>query len=198
MAADLHLREATYREVVQACSSWHYTATVPAGHILRIAVHERGEFLGVVLFSRGANHNIGRPFDLEQREVCELTRVALRAHRTPVSRIIRIALMLLKRSRPDVRLVVSYADPDQGHHGGIYQAGGWAYLPGKRHGSFDVACPDGVLRHARSARSVYGSIAGFPLIHKVDKHKYVMVIDDALRPLVDGMARPYPPRAGAA
>ena len=39
-----------------------------------------------------------------------------------------IALRLLARHSPGLRLVVSYADPAQGHVGTIYQAAGWTYL----------------------------------------------------------------------
>jgi hypothetical protein len=70
----------------------------------------------------------GVRFDLKANEICELVRVALDTHRDPVSRIIKIALKLIKDRNPKLKAVVSYADPAEGHHGGIYQALGWAYL----------------------------------------------------------------------
>ena len=54
----------------------------------------------------------------------------VRDHRTPVLRMIAISARILRRSNPGLRLVVSFADGSSwsGHHGGIYQAGGWIYL----------------------------------------------------------------------
>ena len=39
-----------------------------------------------------------------------------------------VAIKMLRRQSPGLRLLVSYADPEQGHHGGIYQGGNWIYL----------------------------------------------------------------------
>ncbi|HJU36321.1 MAG TPA: hypothetical protein VJ716_02755 [Gaiellaceae bacterium] len=83
--------------------------------------------MGVVIFSRGASPYLGRKYDLDHTEVCELTRVALREHDAPVSRIVAIALRMLRRKCPGLRLVVSFAGPAQDHHGGIYQAGNWVF-----------------------------------------------------------------------
>ncbi len=61
-------------------------------------------------------------------ECVELCRVALTKHQTPVSRIVSIAVKMLKRAMPGIRLVVSYADANYGHIGSIYQAAGWMYV----------------------------------------------------------------------
>jgi hypothetical protein len=46
-----------------------------------------------------------------------LCRIALSKHATPVSRIISIAMKMLKREMPGIRLLVTYADLNQGHEG---------------------------------------------------------------------------------
>lgn len=38
---------------------------------------EDGRFIGVAIFSRCTNRNMGGPFGLETTEICELTRIAL-------------------------------------------------------------------------------------------------------------------------
>ncbi len=75
-----------------ACRHWHYSRSVPAGRLNILGVWEAGQFKGVVIFSKGATPKIGSPYGLTQTEVCELTRVALRDHDAPVSRIIAVAL----------------------------------------------------------------------------------------------------------
>jgi hypothetical protein len=51
-----------------------------------------------------------------------MCRVALAKHTTPISRILTIALKLLKHEMLGIRLLVSYADLNWGHERKIYQA----------------------------------------------------------------------------
>ncbi|WP_449441465.1 Mom family adenine methylcarbamoylation protein [Serratia entomophila] len=46
---------------------------------------------------------------------------------SPVSQILAKAIKFLSAVCPGLRLIVSYADKDQNHHGGIYQATNWIY-----------------------------------------------------------------------
>lgn len=117
----------THAAAKYAVEHWHYSRRMPMAPIVRVGVWEEGVYVGCVLFSRGANMNIGAPYRLLATEVAELVRVALTAHATPVSRILSIAVRFLAARSPGLRLLVSYADPAEGHHGGIYQACGWTY-----------------------------------------------------------------------
>ena len=117
----------TYEAAKFACLNWHYSKSIPVSKIVKIGVWEDDVFKGAVLFSRGATPMIGRPYNLKQTEICELTRIALRDHKTPVSRIVAISVKFLKKNSPGLRLVISYADVDQGHLGKIYQASNWVY-----------------------------------------------------------------------
>lgn len=124
----LRISYASREAAEYAVNNWHYSQSVPPGKLLILGVWENEQFIGVVLFGRGANGGMLRPFDLQQTQGCELVRVALREHSAPVSQIVAEALRLLKRDSPSLRICVSYADPVQNHHGGIYQAGNWIYL----------------------------------------------------------------------
>ena len=86
---------------------------------------EEGNFIGAVIFAWGANCNMAKHQGLKMTEAAELVRVALRDHKTPVSRILSICIKMLKRQSPGLKLLLSYADPCHGHVGGIYQASGW-------------------------------------------------------------------------
>lgn len=92
---------------------------------MRLGVWEKGMFIGAIVFGCGASSRPGDQFGVKTIEVCELCRVALRAHALPVTRILKVAMNFLRRGAPGIRIVVSYADPQQGHYGGIYQAGNW-------------------------------------------------------------------------
>lgn len=188
----LRIDWATHEAAAFACKHWHYSQVAPAGKLVKVGVWEDGAFIGVVLFSRGANNNIGRPFGLKQTEVCELTRIALRGHKTPVSRVVRLALVFLRQQSPGVRLIVSYADPLQGHHGGIYQAGGWLYV-GKSQAQREVMY-GGKVMHKRTAHAKFGTIKGLRPSPVLWKHKYLMPLDAALRAELQAHAQPYPKR----
>lgn len=187
-----------------AVQRWHYSRSLPAGKMVTAGAWESGQFKGAVIFSLGSNRHIGRPYGLSQQEVCELTRVALGEHKAPVSRIVRFSLKLLRRHCPGLRLVVSYADTNQGHHGGIYQAGNWIY-------EGECANEQGVmlrgkLTHRRSINARYGTSALDWLRENIDprvrvvegtpKHKYLMPLDKPMRRAIEKLRKPYP-RAAA-
>jgi len=112
-----------------AVSHWHYSKCLPPPKLFSLGVWEGDEarFVGAVVYSRGATQKLVSRFGLDMTEGCELVRVALRDHLAPVSQVVAESLRQLKRANPGLRLVVSFADPYQGHHGGIYQAGNWIY-----------------------------------------------------------------------
>lgn len=182
-----------------AVEHWHYSKSMPAGKIVKIGAWEQGQFIGCVLFSRGANNNIGKPYGLSQIEVCELTRVALSGHVAPVSRIVSIAIKMLRTQSPGIRLIVSYADPEQGHIGGIYQAicpcSGSAYT-GHSQAQREVAL-GGAIVHKRTINSMFGSVKGFEKSAMMWKHKYVCPLDAAMKAQIEPLRKPYPKRVCA-
>lgn len=135
-----------------AVERWHYSRVMPAGKAVFVGVWEDEAFIGALVFSRGACPYALAQFGVEFNEGCELTRVALRAHRAPVSRIVRFGIKLLLVRCPGIRVVVSFADPDKGHVGGIYQALGWVYT-GTSEATRESAPPRGSrARHPRKAQ----------------------------------------------
>lgn len=203
MKPQLKIDWATHAAAKHACENWHYSRCVPAGKLVKVGAWEAGKFIGVVLFSRGANNRMAGAYHLGQDEACELTRVALTAHTAPVSRIVALALRFLRSNSPGLRLAVSYADPKQGHHGGIYQAGGWLYAgPSQAQRGLLI---DGVFTHKRSAHAKYGTASPEKIREmsgrKVEwapvewKHIYLMPLDAAMREQITPMAKPYPKRA---
>lgn len=178
-----------------AVENWHYSQCLPAGKLVKIGAWECAEFIGVVMFGRGANNNLGRPYGLQQVEVCELVRIALRSHATPVSKIAALAMRFLKKQSPGLRLIVSYADPEQGHHGGIYQAGNWVYV-GSSQPQQEVIYKGRVM-HKRTANAMFGTIKGLQKSKVFWKHKYLMPLDGEMRKRILPLSKTYPKRAGS-
>src|SRR5262245_1992904 len=98
-----------------ACEKWHYSRRMPLGRLNMLGVWEGGTFIGAVVFAHGAAPKLGARYGLNQFQICELARVALHRHRWPVSRILAIAIRLLERHSPGLRLLISFADPAEGH-----------------------------------------------------------------------------------
>lgn len=206
MSGSLKIDWATAEAARYACEHWHYSKCVPVFKAVRIGVWENEKFIGVVLFGQGATPEIGSPYGLKLTEICELTRVALTTHLAPVSKIIALALRFLKKQCPGLKMVVSFADAGHGHHGGIYQAGGWIYTGGSETHGYRV---NGTIVHPKTLHSRYGKggqsipwlrsnvdpnaervVAGF-------KHRYLMPLDSDMRKKILPLSRPYPKRAGS-
>jgi hypothetical protein len=186
-----------------AVMRWHYSQAMPIGKLVTIGAWENDKYIGAVIFGRGASPALVAPYDLTQTEGCELVRVALTTHTAPVTAIVARAIRVLKATNPGLRLIVSFADPSQNHHGGIYQAGNWIFT-GKTSASAEVYF-EGKWFHTRMLRATgWGTI---PKIAKLDlevqdalprrtrpgKYRYLMPLDKQVRRRVLPLAK-QPPR----
>ena len=195
----IHIDWATYQAAKYACLNWHYSKCLPSSLQKRVAIGawENDEFIGVVVFGHGANPKIGSPYGLTINQCVELTRIALiKHHITPVSKIVKIALNFIKKSQPGIKLIVSYADQSQGHHGGVYQAGNWIYVGSMK--GVPSLFYKGKVWHAKALRTSFPMLKhSDPSIKKIpsgDKHKYLMPLDDEMRAKIAPLAKPYPKR----
>jgi hypothetical protein len=188
-----------------AVEHWHYSKRMPAPPLVKIGCWEAGQFRGCIVFGRGANKNLCRRYAIQITDICELTRIALTTHQSPVSRMVRIAIALLRATNSGLRLVVSYADPSQGHHGGIYQALGWIY-DGQSREDFAAIDRTGRRWHSRqvSATGVkrqFGQYYRVPklsectLVPLLPKYRYLYPLNAAMRAQIAPLALPYPKRA---
>lgn len=197
---DLRVDWATHEAAKYACENWHYSGCLPSSLQKRVAVGawENERFVGVVVFGHGANPQIGSPYRLTINECVELTRIALKPnHASPVSRIVRLALKFIKESQPKLRLIVSYADQAQGHHGGVYQAGNWVYVGSMK--GVPSLLYKGKIWHAKALRTSFPNLkhsdSSVIKVPAGDKHKYLMPLDDEMRKRILPLAKPYPKRA---
>lgn len=180
-----------------AVMNWHYSKAMPAGKLVKFGVWEDKKFIGAVIFGRGTNRHIGSQYDLNQFEVCELVRVALTNHKTPVSQIVAESLRLLKETNKGLRLVISYADPEQGHSGRIYKAGNWIYVGAPS--SMPYFIINGKKTHSRTARVDGRNLDWYkqnvdPEAKKVQplpKFKFIFPLDKQLRRKVAKLGLPY-------
>jgi len=196
MAANLIVDWCEYKAAKFAVENWHYSECMPAIKNVNLGVWEKGQFIGAVVFSRAANPNLGKIFDLDQSEYAELTRVALDTHDSPVSQIVTYAMKMLKEKDDGLRCLFSYADPIQDHNGGIYQAMNWYYLGrgsktrvGRVKGTND-------WKHSRQVQRLIqtGRVERSEIEYKKvpGKHKYVYPFENKIEEKVKDLSKPYP------
>ena len=188
---------ATNKMIEYACKKYHYSKTLPAGRKMAFAIFEKDKFVGVIIYSTGANNNIAKPFSLNQGEVIELTRVALKSHENFVSYYIAQTLKIIREKSPRVKIIVSYADIDhQQHHGGIYQATNWIYLGISKTSDAQYFYKN-KWTHVRTLDS-YDKLKKeklkrtLPKRENSDKHKYIYCIDKKERKKYIKQSKPYP------
>lgn len=192
----------THEAVKYACEKWHYSQCLPAGKLIKVGVWENERYIGCVIYSCGACPQIHDPFKLKRTEVCELTRVALTKHVNPVSKFLAISLKLIKKKMPKMKMVVSYADPEQDHHGGIYQATNWIYL-GETKPATHFKTSDGFNIHSKTLCTGRKGLAtklvneGKIVRVKTTKHKYIYPLERELWDKWKEKAKPYPKRDNA-
>jgi hypothetical protein len=192
-------------ELIERC---HYTGRAPDNINLVVTAHEsgglfgdRGRCVAAVVFT-----NSGTRWRFP---VLELSRLVRRDDiRPPLSQLVAFATRVLRRRGRD--LLVSYADVQQGHHGGIYQAAGWTYAGCRSAGSEGVIV-NGEFIPGRTANNRFGTRSipklaerGIVASDKRDegKHLYYRVLSnlgkDWARSLgLDDLPYPKPGQRGA-
>jgi len=201
---ELRLNWCTHEAAKYAVENWHYSKSLPPPPHNLVGAWENGKYIGAIIFARGATGELLSPYGLTKTEGCELVRVALAEHITPVSRIVSIAIRFLKSRCPGLKLIVSFADPHQGHHGGIYQAGNWVYA-GQSAPSSMYRDKCGKLWHERmisktGKKKVFGKYrqvlrpTDCERIRMPGKHRYLMPLDDEIRQRIEPLRKPYPKR----
>jgi hypothetical protein len=192
------MRPATLNEARWACLEWHYAKRMPS-HSASYAFFEDERYIGCIIFGRGANCNLYRPYGISNTEGFELVRVAFRDHVGFVSQYIMMAIRQLKIDYPLTRLCVSFADPERGHAGKIYQATNWIYA-GKSKGDMEYLIK-GTWRHRRQVG--YGPSKTYKPEEATDKriyegrHRYLLPLDKKMRKICEKIRREYPHEAPA-
>ena len=204
--ADLKLDWCSHEAAKYACEKWHYSRKMYVNKMVKVGAWERDEFVGVIIYGTGCQF-IGRPYGLNPFQVCELVRVAMRQHATPCSRMLAISFKMLTKQNPKLRLIVSFSDMAQGHHGGIYQATNWLYAGSQSYHEYEVngeRAPPRTLHHryGKGGQSLAWLKANVdPSARRVvtpPKHKYLMPLDDEMRQRIEPLRKPYPKRERSA
>ena len=115
----------------------HYIGKDVKSINIRLGIFLNGRMIGIIAYGAPTFAGLARQLGLESREVVELRRLFI--EEVPVhnieSQVISMGNEELKNLKPDVKAVVTYADPSAGHLGTIYQATNAIYA-GKSKGQY--------------------------------------------------------------
>lgn len=195
---ELLVAPCSYQAAKYAVEKWHYSGKMPVGKAVCFGVWEASLFVGAVIYTWGANHNLAGQFGLNMTECAELVRVALSNHAVFVSQVLSITARMIKAQSAGLRLLVSFADPYHSHVGAIYQAANWIYTgetsPKKEY------IHNGVLLNRRAYTGIQfgkpNSKQALPVgaepLKVPGKHRYLYPLDRAMRKQIAPLAQPYP------
>lgn len=169
------------------CAS-HYLRSFPSGWAY--CYHHDG---AVVVFSIPANKNLGPYLFQGQVEVRELARLwAPDGHRPNLLTEAMSASVRSLRRDTGCEAVISFADPNQGHHGGVYQAASWIYT-GQSEETRVYITDDGRTVSRRSFHSGSTSLRpNLTPLRMEGKHRYVRCLTRTSRRMLKATVMPYP------
>lgn len=194
----MRLEKASHKAIKYACLNFHYAKSIPNVGLGFSVFNDKNEWCGVICYGIGATNNIAKPYDLNQGQVIELLRMALNGKQESTTKAMAISLKLIKKYAPNVKLIVSYADSEQGHIGIIYQATNWYYTGYSVDTNLII---NGKREHRRTVGSRYGTCSAIKLqeaghnvesIKTMPKWKYIYPIDKGLINLCKSLSKPYP------
>ena len=193
------VRPVTHIVAREICEKHHYLGSYPGGSMLNFGIFVGPLLLGVAVIGAGPS-GISQLFrGAGKNEVVCLSRLWLddRLNKNCESRVLAIVIRALRR-HTNIKAMIAYSDPVQGHSGTIYRAAGFAYI-GESFAMPLYRLPGDKPRHSRSLSHSYGThgVAHFSshginleVIPQSPKLTYVALIDPLWR---DHLTRPILP-----
>jgi hypothetical protein len=153
-ASALHFCSGQAADAAALVKQYHYSGRIPSNIQFIGTLHMPGGLFGDFGEAIAAIY-FGIPPTRWGESVLELTRLVRKdGVRVPLTLLIKLAASRLKADGHD--LPVSFADAAEGHHGGVYQAGGWNYH-GQRERAMDGLMVNGRFVPGRSCNSAWGT-----------------------------------------
>lgn len=148
---EIDIRQITLTSCEELVLKYHYSKRMPSAVKLCVGEVDYGpprKTLSCCIFSLAT----GR----WPEELWELTRlVRLPSHTTPMTKVISKGIGIIRQTK-EIDLVVSFADAEEDHHGGVYQASSWVY-DGLRSDRLDGFNIDGQFVPARTCNALHGT-----------------------------------------
>ncbi len=164
----------------------HYSHSVPSGKTHYLGIDD-----ALFAFAISANRNIG-PFILGNGSpVWELSRMwAPENHEATLTAALARAVSGFRVVEPGVVALVSFADPNQGHEGGVYRAASWHYTGRSAEGRYYIGSDGQVVSrrkfHSGSKGLTKAEIEakGYTQLRLPGKHRFAKGLTKASRSII--------------
>ena len=175
---DMYVRQITKNVAEAFVRKHHYTKRLSSArytlglYCKNTAKHsffggDQSELIGCIVYGHPVSNatvtSIFKTIPLDLSAVLELTRLVVidGTQKNTETWFIGQSFQWLRDNDPNVRVLISYADPEQNHTGVIYRASNWLYQgcgAGKLMADFSVRLgEEGPWIHSRTVGSMYGS-----------------------------------------
>lgn len=174
------VRPVSYLTVQLVLAEAHYIGT-PGATSVALGLYVDDVIAGVLTFGTIPRNNASAICgEAHAARVMELTRLALYdwAPRNSESWLIARSFDWLRDNRPDVSILLSYADGSVGHVGTIYQATNWIYT-GASTNDYVYRCDTGEVLHPRTTGRMRGDLPPGRWQPTAAKHRYVNFLGTA-------------------
>ena len=194
----MRLEKASYKAVKYACLKFHYAKTVPITNISYSVFNNKNEWCGVICYGLGACVNLGKKYGTVSGQFLELTRMSLNGKQESTSKAMAISIKLIKKHKPLVKILISYADKGQKHLGIIYQATNWMFVDESKSSGFEVFYK-GKWVHDRGPNTLpKKQREKLEYRKKSGKYKYIYPLTKELKERCLELKKPYPKNASKA
>ena len=188
----MRLEIASHKAIKYACLNFHYAKVVPLTSIGFNVYNNNNEWCGCITFGGGASYKLGSSYGLVAGQFLELTRMALNGKQESTSKAMAIAIKLIKKKKPLVKLLFSYADKGQNHIGTIYQATNW-YFINESESSGNEVFYKGKWVHDRGPNTLpKEQRMKLEYRKKSGKYKYVYPLSNKLKKICKEQKKIYP------
>jgi len=158
-AKDITLKPITSQRANELVKKLHYSGKVTQNSQIHIGVFIGAQLLGAMQFGPSIDKHRMRPLvaDTAWNGFIELNRLAFdeRLPRNSESRALGIAMKMLRKHRPSLEWVVSFADGTRCGDGTIYRASGFV-LTGIKRNTGMLQMPDGSVIASKSLNNKIG------------------------------------------
>ena len=171
------VKEIEYGACKPFCIRWHYSKSCPVGQAY-FGLYSGLYLIGIACFGPPAMKNQKDCYscDIELRRLCCIDDTPKNTESFFISK----TLIMLRKF--GVKRVLSLADPNHGHSGGIYKATNFTFLGEEQGGGSRDIFIDGEKVHSRTAFARYGASGQKKLSELLPKSK--VVVKDKKRKLI--------------
>lgn len=188
--SSMDVRKVSVKFAREFISTYHYTKTMPDSTKFVFAGFYSDRLAGVIVYGMGSSKNQYTALfpDIENGKYLELTRLWSPDDmpKNTESKLISESFKLLPK---EIEVLMSFANPSQGHVGTIYQATNWHYC-GMSSGGKQLITDDGIKKHSRllgiyrMRHPEYENITngelmdmyGYSYVESAGKHRYVYLL----------------------